>query len=74
MIEFLKDGTRFCDTCSILAAWRELESIERQLIKLASKVFLQGIFKYLVFGGGIGKQSHRRSEFQVVWIAEDLLN
>ena len=50
------------------------QSLNRQAIRFASKILVQGIPKNPVIGCGIGKQSHRRMKFEIVRGAKNLVN
>ncbi len=73
-VEPLSDArTPLADFFSILLTRLLCQDVESHLVGLAVEVFEQGVVEEGVVGGSGQKQGHAGPEFQVVWIAEDLL-
>lgn len=50
------------------------EEVERRLVRMAVEVFLQGRFEEGIVAGCSQEQGHAGSEFEIVWISEDLFS
>ena len=48
--------------------------LQRQRIFRAPKILAESVAEDLIVVGGVGKERHRRAEFEVVRVAEDLFD